>query len=292
MSASADGEVVKTLYSGEPKQVNWDAPLKIEADQFAEGVNVGYYISIKTSATSGAIELKDDLTWLPGSREYRPGVSTEAAEFRTYITEDMLNVLKEKGLIICGDEFTLTEASVCNDGFVMPAGAIWGGYAWINEWSSLFLFKSAFDNYGGQRYMDIYLSDYDLQGYTGYFLQVMTAFNNSDALWAGNDAIVHEVGKATVDLKNINVKEALAAVSTLIIQGNKEQGNPFNINAIVLRGETGTTIVNDFVNDNDTTVTVYNLQGMAVKTNTTIEKAKATLPAGIYIANGKKFLVK
>ncbi|MDY3857367.1 MAG: CotH kinase family protein [Muribaculaceae bacterium] len=38
--------------------------------------------------------------------------------------------------------------------------------------------------------------------------------------------------------------------------------------------------------------TVYNLQGMAVRVNVATEDALSDLPAGIYIVNGKKYLVK
>lgn len=290
MSASAD-ETVTTLYSGEPRQINWDSTLTIPSEQFAE-VSVGNYISLKTSATSGAIELKADGTWLPGSRQYDPGTKTEDAEFRTYITSAMLETLKQFGLEICGAEFTLTEAIVGNDGFNMPEGAIWGGYSWVDDWSSLFIFKTAFDKYDGQRYMDIYLSEGDLSGYTGYLLQVMTQFDTPDAVWASNSAITHEAGKAIVDLQGINVKEALAAVNTLIIQGNKEGGNPFNITAVALRDDKSTTVIGQLATENAVSTNIYNLQGMMVKANVSLDEAKSALPAGIYIANGKKFIVK
>ena len=38
--------------------------------------------------------------------------------------------------------------------------------------------------------------------------------------------------------------------------------------------------------------TVYNLQGIAVRTNVATDEALAGLPAGIYIVNGKKYAVK
>ncbi len=292
VSATAQ-ETVKTLYSGEPKQVSWSNTITFTADQFTDGVAVGNYISIKTTSTSGAIELKANGTWLPGTRQYDPGTSTEQAEFRTYITDDMLKSLKEYGLELCGAEFTLAEATIGDDGFEMPQGAIWGGYSWVENWSSLFIFKTAFDSYDGQRYMDIYLSEGDLDGFTGYFLQVMTQFDNADAMWAANGAITHEAGKAIVDLKGINVKEALADVNTLIIQGNKEGGNPFNITAVALRPESSTTEISDITTEEtEVSGNVYNLQGMVVKSDVTVQEATASLPAGIYIINGKKIAIK
>lgn len=47
----------------------------------------------------------------------------------------------------------------------------------------------------------------------------------------------------------------------------------------------------EFVNA-DSVVTVYNLQGMAVKRNVAVENALTHLPAGIYIMGGKKYIVR
>lgn len=67
LSVSAQ-ETVKTLYSGEPKEVTWESTLSIPADEFAEGVEVGNYIYITFSETTDVIEIKANGTWLPGSR--------------------------------------------------------------------------------------------------------------------------------------------------------------------------------------------------------------------------------
>lgn len=52
------------------------------------------------------------------------------------------------------------------------------------------------------------------------------------------------------------------------------------------------TGVEDATVDNETLVNVYNLQGVAVRTNVSISDAYAELPAGIYIADGRKFIVR
>lgn len=282
-------ETIKTLYEGEAKEISWDNTLTIPAEQFADDVNVGYYINISLSDPTGAIEIKANGMWLPGSRYTRPEAT--ATEYKAYITADMLEALKQYGLEICGDKFTLTGVSICNDGFVMPAGAIWGGFCWIDGWKTLEIFKTAFDKYDGQRYMDIYLSD-DLDGYDGYFLKVLTTWT-PETLWADNSQITHTPKVATVDLKGINVKESLADVTTLIIQGYQEAGNPFNITAVALRSENVSTGINVIAPSEDSeTTTVYNLQGMIVKAGVSVEDAKASLPKGIYVANGKKFIVR
>lgn len=212
------------------------------------------------------------------------------ADFKAYITADMLDNLKQYGMEICGAKFTVTNVSVCNDGFKMPEGAIWGGYFWVENWNTLELFKTAFDKYDGQQYMDIYLSD-DNEAFDGYFMKVLTKWN-PETLWANNDQITHTLRMATVDLANIDVAQSLADVNTLMVQANPEGGRPFNITAIALRDKNGSSINDITIADNATLSNIYNLQGTLVASGITAEEAMTTLPAGIYIADGKKFIVR
>lgn len=289
MPASAQ-EILKTLYSGEPVSVTWANTMSIPASDFESDVNVGDYINISFEATTDVIELKADGKWLPGTRFTFLGDNTP--DLKTYITADMLDALRTFGLELCGASFTVKEVSVCNDGFTMPEGAIWGGYFWVDNWNTLELFKTAFDSYDGQRYLDIYLSD-DNGDNTGYFMKVLTAWDNPDAVWADNDKIEHKARIATVDLKGIDVKSALADVNALMIQSNPEGGAPYNINAVALRPENnGPTGITSVTYVTDSPVTVYNLQGIAVKTGVSSSDALSELPAGLYIVNGKKTVVR
>lgn len=287
LTASAQ-DTVKELYSGEPVEVTWANTLTIPASDFADGVNVGNYIYITFSQTTDVIELKADGKWLPGTRYTILG--DNAADFKAYITADMLDNLKQYGMEICGAKFTVTNVSVCNDGFKMPEGAIWGGYFWVENWNTLELFKTAFDKYDGQQYMDIYLSD-DNEAFDGYFMKVLTKWN-PETLWANNDQITHTPRMATVDLANIDVAQSLADVNTLMVQANPEGGRPFNITAIALRDKNGSSIDDITIADNATLSNIYNLQGTLVASGITAEEAMTTLPAGIYIADGKKFIVR
>lgn len=286
--SAEEAELVANLYSGNPVAVTWENTLKIDADKFAT-VSAGNYISISFEKTTDVIELKADGQWLPGTIYTELGDNT--ADTKTYITTDMLAKLKEFGLELCGASFTVKEVNVYNDGFNMPDGAIWGGFFWVDSWNTLSLFKTAFDNYAGQRYMDIYLSD-DNGDNTGYFIQVMTAFDNPDALWAGNDAITHTAKVATVDLKDVDVETALENVNTLLVQSNPEGGSPYNLTAIVLREDKGTSTGIVDITESGTHADVYNLQGILVKKNVSLSSGLHGLPSGVYIAGGKKIFVK
>lgn len=290
----ADVTTVKTIYTSPEEtgtEVTWDNTLTIPADQFAEDVNVGDYINVTFASTTDVIEMKANGTWLPGT--IKTVLGDNKADTKAYITSDMLNVLKVYGLELCGAKFSVKTVEICNDGFQMPEGAIWGGYFWIDNWNTMDLFKTAFDSYDGERYMDIYLSA-DNGDNTNYVMNVMTAFDNPEAVWANATSgnLERTATKAIVDLKNINVNESLANVPALLIQSNPESGNPFNITAIVLRDEPTSTIVSTIEADPNAPVAVYNLQGMAVKNNVTMATALDNLPAGIYIINGKKYAVR
>ena len=282
-------ETVKTLYSDGPKEVTWASPLYIPADMFATDVNIGDYIYINFSETTDVIEIKANGTWLPGSRFTFLG--DDSADYKAYITADMLDALKKYGLEICGAKFTLTSVCICNDGFQMPEGAIWGGYFWVDSWNTLEIFKTAFEKYDGQRYMDIYLSE-DLGCYDGYFMKVLTKWE-PETLWANNDQITHTSRMATVDLKDINVEESLADVNAIMIQGNKESGNPFNITAVAFRNDNGASVFsNIFSEDINAVIDVFNIQGVKVKSDVPTEIATDNLSAGFYIIGNKKVLVR
>lgn len=282
-------ETVKILYDGDPKEVTWDNTLSIPAEQFTDGVNVGNYIYITFSQTTDVIEIKANGTWLPGSRYTNLG--DNSTDFKAYITNDMLAALQEYGLEICGTKFTVSGVSICNDGFTMPEGAIWGGYFWVDNWNTLEIFKTAFASYNGQRYMDIYLSD-DVNDYTGYFLKVLTKWD-PETVWANNDQIIHTPKVATVDLKNIDVAASLADVNALMIQGNKETGNPFNIMAVALRNENVSTgAVTIIESKPHSFVDVYNLKGEKLRSNIPEDSATDNLPSGLYIVGDRKVLVR
>ena len=278
-------ETVKNLYAGEAFNVTWDNTLKIDAAEF-NGVNVGNYIYVTFDRTTDVIELKADGKWLPGSLFTNLGDNT--TDYKCYLTEAGLAAVKQYGLEICGADFTVSKVSVMNVGFVMPAGAIWGGYFWVENWNTMDLRKTAFDSYAGQKYLVINFSD-DKGDFTNYDLNVMTAWNNDDAKWP----VTKETHCAVVDLQNVNVASSLADVDNLIIQANPGEGNaPFNITSVVL-SDNSTTNIEVLTDDAvETLVNVYNIHGMMVRSNVSDEDATVSLPAGIYIVNGKKVAVR
>ncbi|MDE5870277.1 MAG: hypothetical protein K2H18_08580 [Muribaculaceae bacterium] len=278
-------ETVKSLYDGEAVNVSWSNTLTIPAEKFATDVKVGDYISIGLENGEDVLEIKGNGTWLPGSILTRIDGKDE---YKAYITQDMLAAMKEYGMEICGAGFTLTSVNVMNDGFNMPEGAIWGGFFWVENWNTLELFKTAFDSYTNQRYLEINME----AGYDTYFFKALTKWDDDNAVWTNDQNTVKEANKVTVNLKDINVKDALADVNALMCQFNPEGGQPFNVTSIVLKGNNDETGVNEIESEEHSLATVYNIQGMAIKTDVNSTEALNDLPAGLYIINGKKIIKK
>ena len=74
----------------------------------------------------------------------------------------------------------------------------------------------------------------------------------------------------------------LADVDRLMVQCNKEGGNPFNFTAIVLVKNESTGVSATLMDSEKVNSEVYNLAGQRV-----VNPSK-----GLYIVNGKKVLVK
>lgn len=306
MSASADVTTVKTLFEGS-QDVTWENTLRVEKEQFAEGVVRGNYISVELTnpSTDGTdVELKSKGVWLPGSVKIwydgTPEAATpEAREVRLYLTQAGLDTLKEDGLEICGPHFTVTKVTLCDDGFQMPEKAIWGGYFWISNWNTLELFKTAFDTYQGERYMNINLSD-DGGDWTGYFIQVMTKFDSPQNLWFANDKIDHQATAAVCDFQNNSLgvatwdmTERIGEQNTVLFQSNPEkEGLGYNLTSIVFDNNAISSVVNSIGSYEETCVNVYNMQGHLLKSSVSSETAAEGLPAGLYIIGAKKVMVK
>lgn len=73
-----------------------------------------------------------------------------------------------------------------------------------------------------------------------------------------------------------------------IVKGEDVLATNFYSSVLTYTGPTGH--VGQILNNTDTNLRVYNLQGILVSTGTSVNEAIANLPAGIYIVNGKKIL--
>ena len=107
-------------------------------------------------------------------------------------------------------------------------------------------------------------------------------------------------GEITIlfDSENIEAVKTKTVVNAQGVAANTAyyvcgvEGYGFNVTGSNIVVEAQTVGIDEVVVDAEAPVTVYNLQGIAVRVNVPATDALTDLPTGIYIVNGKKYLVK
>jgi hypothetical protein len=149
----------------------------------------------------------------------------------------------------------------------------------MDEWSTLEVAKTSFDGINWNDYKAIRF--YSEANRTDYVINVLTKWGDGGKL--GDQTTMTMTNEyAELSLDGINMAASLADVDRLMVQCNKEGGNPFNFTAIVLVKKEGTGISATLMNSEKVNSDVYNLAGQRV----------AQPRKGLYIVNGKKVLVK
>ena len=259
--------------------VNWDNTLTIEAAKFADA-QVGQKIVIEfTNATGEVIELHSNGGMLPGTR-YAHKLYADQSSMEVFITKGMLARLKESGLEICGKGFTATKAWYGDGKDNVDDNTIWTGFFWMDEWSTLEVAKTSFEGINWSDYKAIRF--YSEANRTDYVINVLTSWGDGGKL--GDQTTMTMTNEyAELNIENIDVAAKLAEVDRLMVQCNKEGGNPFNFTAIVLVKKE-TTGIKNVANCQEQTANsqFFNLAGQKVQNP----------GKGLYIINGKKVLNK
>lgn len=192
----------------------------------------------------------------------------------------MLARLKESGLEICGKGFTATKAWYGDGKDNVDDNTVWTGYFWMDSWSTLEVAKTSFEGINWSDYKAIRF--YSEAKRTDYVINVLTKWDDGGKLGDQNTmTMTNEY--AELNIENIDMAAKLAEVDRLMVQCNKEAGDPFNFTAIVLvkKVSTGVRELSVRPSSNNSDV-VYDLSGRKVTKPT----AK-----GLYIINGKKVLI-
>ena len=100
--------------------------------------------------------------------------------------------------------------------------------------------------------------------------------------------------RVVVNLKNMksNDKRTVDPSHIFIVGFWTYGGHKFKVKSIFPSNDPDATAVESLPAQDNDFVNVYNLQGVAVRRNVAASEATQGLPAGIYIINGKKTLVK
>lgn len=261
-------------------EVDWSNTLVIAADKFAEA-QVGQKIVIEfTNATGEVIELHAGGAMLPGTR-YEHHLYADQTAAEVFITTAMLSQLKANGMEICGKGFTATKVWYGDGKDNVDANTAWTGYFWMDSWSTLEVAKTAFEGINWADYKAIRF--YSEAGRTNYVINVLTKWGDDGKL--GDQTTMTMTNEyAELSLDGIDMAARLADVDRLMVQCNKEDGDPFNFTAIVLvpKETTGVHSVTARLSSQSADE-VYTLSG-----------TRLARPAskGIYIVRGKKMVVR
>ena len=258
--------------------VNWDNTLTIEAAKFADA-QIGQKIVIEfTNATGEVIELHSNGGMLPGTR-YEHHIYADQSSMEVFITKGMLARLKESGLEVCGTGFTATKAWYGDGKDNVDDNTVWTGYFWMDEWSTLEVAKTSFDGINWSDYKAIRF--YSEANRINYVINVLTKWGDDGKL--GDQTTMTMTNEyAELNIENIDMAAKLAEVDRLMVQCNKEDGDPFNFTAIVLVKKETTGINTLNVEREMLNGEVYNLAGQRVPNPR----------KGLYIVNGKKVIMK
>ena len=179
---------------------------------------------------------------------------------------------------ICGKGFTATKVWFGDGKDNVDENTVWTGYFWMDEWSTLEVAKTSFDGINWSDYKAIRF--YSEANRTDYVINVLTKWDEDGKL--GDQTTMTMTNEyAELSLEGIDMAARLDT-DRLMVQCNKEGGNPFNFTAIVLVKKEGTGVHDLSLRPASAATGHFNLAGQRV----------ANPRKGMYIVNGKKFYIK
>lgn len=276
MSIMALAANATDLFSGS-KHVSWaDGGIDLAAEVFADAKAGDKIVVTFADATDGMeFKVMDNWDRLPGSLQWCPIEGKTTVEL--FLTPSAVARIKVGGLQIIGANFTASKVELLEGKENVTENTVWTGYFWMDDWSTLELASTSFN---GINWADCKAIRFCSEaGRTDYVINVMTSWDGADKL--GDQATMTMTNEyAELSLEGVDMAAKLAGKDKLMVQCNKEGGNPFNFTSIELvpvstgiQSVSATTVAN---------AKAFNLTGQQVNTN-----AK-----GVVIVNGKKMINK
>ena len=184
---------------------------------------------------------------------------------------------------ICGKGFTATKLWYGDGKDNVDENTVWTGYFWMDEWSTLEIAKTSFDGINWSNYKAIRF--YSESNRTDYVINVLTKWGDDGKL--GDQTTMTMTNEyAELSLEGIDMTAKLADVDRLMVQCNKEGGNPFNFTAIALVKNNATGVADVRSQKEDVGNGYFNLAGQHVT------KSAKGLVIIRSAKNGKKILLK
>lgn len=255
--------------------VSWNNTLTIEKGKFTD-MKVGDKLVVEfVDATGEVIELHSNQGMLPGTR-FEHHIFSDQSSVEVFATPTMLASLKEYGLEVCGVDFTATKIWYGDGKDNIDENTVWSGFFWMDEWTTLEITKNSFAGVDWSKVKAIRF--YSEANRTDYVINVLTKWGDGGKL--GDQTTMAMTSEyAELSLEGINMETALADVDRLMIQCNKEGGEPFNFTAVVLV-KNNTSDIQTAQRSAKASGEMFNLAGQRVAQPT----------KGLYIINGKKVI--
>ena len=180
------------------------------------------------------IELKvknEHFDHLAGSREQAK--LNGNGRFEHFLTPKAVEELKAYGLEIGGNGFYALRVELVDGKASLPEGVnVWTGYFWADNWNTMYLY------WNGYRYVDFNdvkaIRFYSEANRSDFVLNVRDNWDIDGGVEIANiNAMTAGEGYMELPLTNY-MREKIAASEHLLVQFNKESGDPFNITDIVL----------------------------------------------------------
>lgn len=180
------------------------------------------------------IELKvmnEHFDHLAGSREQAK--LNGNGRFEHFLTPKAVEELKAYGLGIGGNGFYALRVELEDGKASLPEGVnVWTGYFWADNWNTMYLYWNGYRyvNFNDVKAIRFYhqanRSDFVLNVRDNWEIDGGVEIANINAMTAGE-------GYMELPLTN-SMREKIAASEHLLVQFNKEGGDPFNVTDIVL----------------------------------------------------------
>lgn len=253
--------------------VEWDNTLTIGADKFAD-IQMGQKVVLEfTVQNEDVVELKSDGQKLPGTRYHR--LYPDNTNLEVFLTKAAVEKLKANGLEICGAGFTLSKVWYGDGKDNVTENTAWTGFFWMDSWSTLEVWGESIpadlSGYKAVRFISE-------AGRTDYVINILASWDGADKI-ADQNSMTMTNDYAELDLTTLSTEKKALFHKTdrIMIQCNKEGGNPFNFTALEFIPITDgiKAVTHTAVQDAE-----YNIMGQRVSSNA----------HGIVIKGGRKIL--
>lgn len=257
--------------------VNWENTINITADKFAD-IKAGDKIVLDiTVQNEDVVELKSNGQKLPGTRFHT--LYSDNKNIEVFLTDAAVSLLKSNGLEVCGWGFTVSKVWYGDGKDNVTENTAWTGFFWMDSWSTIEIWKESLPTDLSKYSAVRFISE---AGRTNYVINVLASWDGGDKI-ADQSTMTMTNEYAELDLTKLTADQKALFFKTdrIMIQCNKEGGDPFNFTAVEFI-PAQTPVEGVSAEGKNVKAVKYNLAGQKVSANY----------RGVTISNGMKYMKK